>query len=103
MGIGAAIVGAAIIGAGSGLYQAEQQKKIAKADRARREQEAAAARAESDRIASETKPEEESLADTKFGVGNDDSFSGGTEEFIIPKTSSLGSSSNGRSGLGFKV
>ena len=96
-----AIIAAAAIGVGSSMYSADQQKKAAKEDQERREREAASAKAESDRIASETKPEGESLEETKFGVGKEGNIGGSTQEFIIPKTSALGA--GGRSGLGFTV
>jgi len=102
MGLTAAVIGAAIIGAGSGLYSADQQRKAAKDDRNRREAAAAAQQAEADRISRETRPEEQALAETKFGT-QDTTQAGSTQEFLIPKTSALGGSATGRSGLGFKV
>ncbi len=102
VGTTAAIIAAAVIGAGSAAYSADQQKKAAEKDQARRTAEAASAKAEADRIASETKPEEETLTETKFGVDDEDSI-GSTQEFLIPKTSALGSEATGRSGLGFTV
>lgn len=103
MGVGAAIIAAAVIGAGSGLYAADQQKRAAEADRKRREREAAAAKAESDRIARDTKPEEEALGEISYGSGEEFGGVGSAQEFVVPKNSSLGSSSSGRSGLGFTV
>lgn len=103
MGIGAAIIAATVIGAGSAYYQAEQTKKAASDDRSRRESEAAAQKAEADRIANETKPEEQALEDTKFGLSDPNIDIGSSNDFIIPKTSALGGSKLGRSGLGFAV
>ena len=100
----AAIVIASVIGAGSSMYQAEQQKKAAEDAENKREQAATAAKAEADRIASETKPEEEAAKGVKFGSG--DGELGKYEDFLVPKTSSsagLTASSGGLSGLGFKV
>lgn len=103
MGVVAAVIGAAVIGGASAAHSASQQRSAAKADSERRTNEAAAAKAEADRIALETKPEEESLSETQFGIGDEDNIGGSTQEFVIPKTSALGSSSTGRSGLGFRV
>ena len=103
MGIGAvALVASAVISAGSAYYSAEQQKKAVKEDRNIREAETAAQQAEADRISRETRPEEQALAETKFGT-QDTTQAGSTQDFLIPKTSALGSSATGRSGLGFKV
>lgn len=100
----AAVITAGVLAAGSSVYAAQEQKKAAKADQARREAEAAASKAEADRIARETKPEEESLADTKFGTDGEGSTGGSSQDFLIPrKNSALGTSGTGRSGLGFKV
>ena len=96
------VVGAAIV-AGSSLYAADQQREAAASDRDRREREAAASKAEADRIARETKPEEEALAETKFGVEDDGFSSGSTQDFVIPKQSGSLGGSSGRSGLGFTV
>jgi len=98
----AAIIGAAVIGAGSAAYSQSQQKKLAEEDRKRREAAAATAKEEADRIARETKPEEEGLGETKFGVDSGDGTTGTTQDFLVPKTSALGGAT-GRSGLGFKV
>ena len=103
MAVGAAIVAAAVIGAGSAYYQGEQTKKAANADRARRESEAAAQKAEAERIANLTKPTEQALTDTKFGASDPNAKIGSTQDFIVPKTSALGGSKSGRSGLGFSV
>ena len=98
-----AIIAAAAIGVGSSVYMAEEQKKAAAADRERRERAASASQAEADRIARETKPEEEALGEIKFGAEDEFGVGGTTQEFVIPKTSALGTSATGRSGLGFTV
>ena len=98
----ASILGSAVIGAGSAAYSADQQSKAADEDRKRREAEAAAQKAEADRISHETRPEEEALAETKFGT-QDPNTIGSAQEFLVPKTSALGGSDTGRSGLGFVV
>lgn len=98
-----AIIAAAVIGAGTAVYASEEQKKIAEEDQKKRDQAAATAKAEAERISRETKPEEEALAEVAFGTG--DTEIGSTQEFLVPKstTSALGTSATGRSGLGFKV
>jgi len=98
-----ATVLAVAVGAGSTIYAQKQQEKAAEADRKRREKEAAASKAEADRIARETKPEEEALGETKFGADDATDVGGSTQDFLIPKTSALGGSTGGRSGLGFTV
>ena len=104
MGVAAAVIASAVIGAGSAAYQADEQKKAAEEDRKRRETAAAEAQAEADRIARETRPDEEALGEIGFGVDRGDEFVGGsTQEFLIPKTSALGGASYGLSGLGFAV
>ena len=95
------IIIAAALAAGSAAYSSEEQKSIAKKDRERRASEAAAATAESDRIARETKPTDVALTETEFGVGDTTADAGSTQDFLIPRTSALGTS--GRSGLGFSV
>lgn len=102
-GVGTAIIASAVIGAASSAYQAKEQKKAAEADANRRRQEAEAQKAEADRIARETKPEEESLGEVNFGAESDSFSTGSTQEFLVPKTGSLGKGSSGRSGLGFKI
>jgi len=102
MATGAAVVIAAVIGAGSAAYQSDVQKQLGDQARHRREKEAAAAKAESDRIAAETKPQEQALKDTKFGTTDPNAKPGSTQDFIVPKTSALGGS-KGRSGLGFSL
>lgn len=103
VGTATAIIAGALISGGSSAYQAEQQKDIAEEDRKRREKEAAKAKTEAERIARETRPEQEAVKEIEFGTG-DDGVIGSTQEFVIPKTTSaLGTSTTGRSGLGFTV
>lgn len=102
MGVAAAIIGAAVIGAGSAYIAGEKQEKAAEDDRKRRE---AAAREEQERadlIASETRPDEEALGETTFGVDKGPGPGGSASDFLVPKTSALGGGT-GRSGLGFTV
>jgi len=97
-----ALIAGALISVGSGVYASEQQKDLAEEDRKRREQVAAEAKAEADRIARETRPEGEAVKEIQFGTG-DETIIGSTQDFLVPKTSALGASSTGRSGLGFTV
>ena len=100
--VAAAVVGAAIVGAGSAYYQGEETKRLAEQDASRREEEAALAQAEADRISRETGPDGEALSAITFGSDDGtDPTVGSTSDFLIPKTSSLGST--GLSGLGFTV
>lgn len=122
MGIEAAIIGAAVIGAGTTIYAQREQEKaveaaeskraLAEAEETKRREEetrrakaeAAAIKAENERIARETKPEEEALQEIQFGVeGLGSTGTGATQEFLIPKVRTLGGTGTGRSGLGFKV
>jgi len=84
MGISAAIVIGAVVSASSAAYQADQQKKAAKADADKREQAAADEQARLDEIARNTKPEEESLDSTEFGG---DADVGSYQDFLVPKPS----------------
>ena len=97
-----AVIASAVIGAGSSLYAADQQKKAAE-EAERKRAAAAAAKAESDRIARDTKPEEEALGEISYGTNDEFTGVGSTQEFIVPKNNSIGSSGSGRSGLGFTV
>ena len=110
MGISAAIVIGAVVSASSAAYQADQQKKAAKADADKREKAAAEEQARLDEIARNTKPEEESLEATEFGG---DADVGSYQDFLVPKPSNKGAKSsagvqaNGAAGLnnsgGFNV
>ena len=98
MGIGAAIIGAAIIGAGSSYYQAEQQKKIAEEQQNRLAQAEAERKAEAERIARLTKPEEESAKAIKFGSMDEGES---VNDFLVKKdTSTNVLGTTGMSGLG---
>jgi len=97
-----AIIASAVIGAASAAYQGKQQEKASEADRNRREAAAKAERDRADLIASETKPEEEALGETKFGADDGRGAFGSASDFLIPKTSALGGG-KGRSGLGFAL
>ena len=97
-------VAAAAIGVVSSAYQAKEQQKAADKDQDRRREAATSAKAESDRISRETKPEGESLDEVDFGAEGTSGVGGSASDFLIPKSSSaLGTSASGRSGLGFKV
>ena len=102
MGIGAAIIAAAVIGAGSAYIAGEKQEKALKKDRERREATAREEQERADLIASETRPDEEALGETKFGVDKGTGAGGSASDFLVPKTSALGGGT-GRSGLGFAV
>lgn len=104
--IAAAVIGSAIIGAGTSMYQADQQKKAAEEQQQRLEAERAAKEAEAARVAALTRPEEQSAKSVKFGSDtNQDSGIGSVNDFLIPKKSTtLGiASTNGGSPLGFQL
>ena len=107
-------IAAIVNGAGASSYNATQQRNSAKdaasrdlavqaAEQKRLDAAAAEEIAEADRIASETRPEEEGLDEIKFGTGEDDKKLNKSTDFLIPRGTALGSGDSGRSGLGFKV
>jgi len=96
-----AIIGAAVIGAGSAHYQASKQEEAAKEAAAKVETQRAADEAEALRIAQETRPEGEAVKGVAFGSRDlaDDTFGQFIQPKSTPKTSGLATS--GLSGLGF--
>jgi len=94
-----------LVGGGLSLYQAEKQEDIAEEEQRKREKAAADAKAETERIARETRPEGETATGIQFGTGDIGEDVGSTEEFLVPRTSALGTATgaSGRSGLGFTV
>lgn len=103
VGTTTAIITAALIGVGSSAIAAGQQEDLAEEDRKRREEAVAEKKAETERIARETRPEQETVKEIEFGTA-DKTTIGSTQEFLVPKTTgALGVSATGRSGLGFKV
>ena len=103
-GIGEAMILSAIIGAGTSFYAREKQEDAAKQQRkdlAKAEDER---QKEIDRIASQTRPEEESSKSITFG-SNDDEL-GNVGDFIVdrPEGLKLGTANNnGMSQLGFNL
>ena len=98
----ATVIGSVVLGAASSAQAAHQQRKAAKADADRRTAAAQAEQDKADLIASETRPDEQALGDTKFGTGDVNSTGGSTTDFLVPKSNSLGGGT-GRSGLGFSI
>lgn len=98
-----AIIVSSLIGVGSSLYQAGEQEEAAEKERKRLEAAAEEQRLETERIAKETRPEGETIEGIEFGTGSKAGDIGSTSDFLVPKTSALGASSTGLSGLGFKV
>lgn len=94
-----------VVGGGLSLYQSGRQEDIAEEDQKKRDKAAAEAKAETERIARETRPEGETATGIEFGTGDRGGPTGSTEDFLVPKTSALGAAtgSSGRSGLGFTV
>ena len=105
MAVGAAIVAAAVIGAGSAYIAGEKQEKAAKAAAEKVERARAAEEAEALRIAQEARPEGEAVEGVQFGA--EDTTTGSFQDFLQPRTdvtakSGLGTAT-GTSGLGFAV
>ena len=104
MGVGAAIIASAVIGAGSAAYGAKQQRdaqrEAEEEQRRVREEEEKRSR----QIAADTRPEGEE-ATIAFGSGKKDSGVGSFSDFLVPKAASksAGLSTGGGSGLGFGV
>lgn len=88
------------IAAGSAYYQAEKQEDIAEEQQRKLDIAEDERIAEAERIARETRPEGETVEGIKFGAATDNEL-GSVSDFLIPKTSALGTS--GSSGLGFAV
>lgn len=101
MGVVAAIVASAIIGAAGSAYSASESKKAQReATNAQREAQRKAEE-EARRIAMERRPDEISATLEVGGstsVGTDMQT---TADFLIPKQTSLGTA--GKSGLGFRI
>jgi len=102
MGIGAAVIASAVIGAGTSYYQSEQQKDLAEEEADRLAKEAASRKAEAERIARETRPEAETVEAIQFGVPQDEEL-GSVSDFLIPRQSTALGTASGSSGLGFSV
>lgn len=104
MGIGAALIASAIIGAGSAAYSSSQQKKATKqaSDRA---QELEQQRREDEKLIRDASVTPESATVT-FGVEDEDDNDelGSFNQFITPKNNQAGLGGTPKStGLGFNV
>jgi len=100
--VSSALVISAVIGAGSAAHSASSQREAQREAQRRQEEAERKAREEAERIASETKPEEEK-ATIAFGSGKDTDV-GSANDFLTRRTNQ-GSSGLGASsltgGLGF--
>ena len=103
MGVATAVIAAAVIGAASSAYAGEQQKKAAESERKRLQAAKKVEEAEAKRIASEARPDEESIEGVVYGSGDRETES--VTDFLQPKLQSTtsGLKSTGTSGLGFSV
>ena len=100
--ITAAVIAAAVIGAGSSIYAANEQSRIAKEQQRKLEEAEATRVAEAERIARETRPDAETLNAPKFGT--DDGTIGSTSQFEVRKTTSSALGSTGlAAGFGFNI
>lgn len=100
--IATAVVGAAVIGAGTSFYMAEEQRKAASDAQKRVDAESARQQAEAERISRDTRPEGETVGSAvKLGVMDDEMM--GVNDFLIkkPTTSPSGLVTSGNGGLGF--
>ena len=97
-----AVLASAAIGAGTSMYSASEQERLASEQAEKLKQAEAESQAEADRIASLSKPDEEEVSSIGFGT-DDGEESGSYSDFSVGKntTSSLGTS--GGSGLGFNT
>ena len=101
MSVTAAVIGA-IVGAGSSIYAANEQSRVAEEQQRKLEEAERARVAEAERIARETRPDAETLKAPKFGA--DDGTIGSTSQFEVKKTTSSALGSTGlTAGLGFNV
>ena len=104
MGIEAAVIGAAIIGAGSAAIQGQQQRKAAKSAAERQEQVRKEEEAKALQIAQEARPEGEAVEGIQFGLQDEEGTGDALSEFLQPKSpQTSGLKATGRSGLGFAV
>ena len=99
-----AVIGSSLIAAGSGFYQAEEQRRAQRESQRRIDAENARQQAEAERISRETRPEGETVGQAvKLGVMDEDTM--GVSDFLISKPT--GQSPSGlntgdqKSGLGF--
>lgn len=102
MGIGAALIATAVIGAGASVYSAQQQKKAAEEEQARLRAAEEEARRRQEQIAKDTAPEAQTAKAIKFGTGDRNKV-GNTSEFLVPKLQKSQLGTTGSSGLGFNV
>lgn len=107
IGVGAALIASAVIGAGSSAYQANEQKKIAEEQQRKLEEEKRNQALEAERLARLTQPEQQTAGkDVKFGLQGHNTQLGSASDFLVPKatdTSGLGVSQSKKSGLGFAI
>jgi hypothetical protein len=97
-----AVIASAVIGAGSSIYAANEQSRVAEEQQRKLEEAERARVAEAERIARETRPDAETLKAPKFGT--DDGTIGSTSQFEVKKTTSSALGSTGlTAGLGFNV
>lgn len=101
MGITAAVIASAVIGAAGAAYSASESKKAQ--EKATRAQQEAQRKAEEEarRIAMEKRPDQTSATLEIGGTTTMGADQQSTADFLIPKQTNLGTS--GSSGLGFKI
>ncbi len=98
------LIASSIIGAGSSMYQGNQQKQAAEDAARKKEEEANRLKAEQDRIARETKPQEESMDSEGIGFGSSEyDTMGGYDDFITPLDTSGSSVGTAKGGSGLNI
>jgi len=98
----AAVIAAAAIGAGTSIYTAKEQEKAADEQQAELKAAEEAKKKEADRIAKETAPDQETFTGIQYGADTEGDELGNVSDFLVPKTSALGTTGSGSS-LGFKI
>lgn len=99
----AAAVISSIVGAGSSMYAADEQRKAQEEAEKRAAEAREAAEREKIRIARETRPEAKSAEGIKYGI-QDDNGTGSFEDFLVKKDTvqkTSGLKTTGLSGLGY--
>ena len=79
--VAAAVIGSALIGAGTTMYAADQQKKAQQEAQAKRDAAAASEKRRLEQIQRDTKPQEEG-ATVEFGK-TDSEYSSGLGDFLV--------------------
>lgn len=105
MGVGVALIAAAVIGAASQQVQARKQRKATREASKRAEELETQRRADEKKIRDASKQPDDAAATATFG-GDDEDTVGSFDEFVSPsasRSSGVGITKGTSSGLGFSV